>query len=381
MTKFIKYIFISFVVMAAVLTVSTANATEVRVGTMGGVGFYTHDNSNIFYFPGAIYSYNGQVYGELRVKNTDNSYTIGVNYPLGTNAVVGAYLNRPLPLAVKPGIVNNVTLNQSTDLFYGRQMSQFDLGLKLSLGLDSYKQDLGTDELKESARYLALGAGVSNEGMDLAAIVELPHASHDSATVSNTWGGFGFGVIGRLFHGDNTKLVPLVAFNYRKTSSKFKPGTTQIDYTDMNVGLGVGLNHQINEDNLMVAGLELFGLQSSKEKSSNFPLANGEITDSRITLPGLYMGVESKIKSWLTGRLGAAQVWQNTKHKISPTGGTSTESSARTSQYNVSFGLGFNFGDFDIDAAINEGLFFDGPNFISGTNEPLATRLAVIYNF
>ncbi len=30
-------------------------ATETRVGSMGGVGFYMRDNSNIFVFPGTFY--------------------------------------------------------------------------------------------------------------------------------------------------------------------------------------------------------------------------------------------------------------------------------------------------------------------------------------
>ena len=84
--------------LALAAAFSTATATEVRVGTMGGVGFYTHDNSNIFFFPGAIYSYSGQVYGEFRVKSTPNAYSIGVNYPIGDYSVVGAYLNRPIPI-------------------------------------------------------------------------------------------------------------------------------------------------------------------------------------------------------------------------------------------------------------------------------------------
>ena len=47
-------------------------ATETRVGSMGGVGFYMRDNSNIFVFPGTFYSYANQVVGELRVRETQS---------------------------------------------------------------------------------------------------------------------------------------------------------------------------------------------------------------------------------------------------------------------------------------------------------------------
>jgi hypothetical protein len=375
------------ILLAFMAAFATATATEVRVGTMGGVGFYTHDNSNIFYFPGAVYTYSGQVYGEFRVKNTPNSYTIGVNYPIGNYSVVGAYLNRPVPVSIPnvPGMPNRITLNQTTDLFYGTQFSNYDFGLKLSIGLDDFKQDYAgppANTAKESARYFALGAGLSNDKMDLGAFVELPSAKYDTTGITNKWGGVGFAALGRLFYGQgNTKIVPLVAFNYRSTNTKIGAPEVKTDYTDMNFGLGAGLNHQLSQNNLLVMAVELFGLQSSKEAP---PAPTDKVTDSRITFPGLYMGLESKIRSWLTGRLGAAQVWQDTKHKVEsqavPPAAT-IETSSRDSQYNVTFGLGFNFGDFTADAAINEGLFFDGPNFIDGTVNPLASRLAVVYKF
>jgi hypothetical protein len=382
MTKLGKaLLFLSLIVVYGLTCFLSVSATEVRVGTMGGVGFYMHDNSNIFFFPGAIYTYSGQVVGELRVKNTDNTYSIGIHYPIADYSVVGVYLNRPAILAVKPNIVNTVALNHTTDFFYGMQMSQYDLGFRLSLGLDSYNQDYGATELKENARYLALAGGISNEKMDLGAFVELPSAKHDSAATINKWSGFGFGIAGRMFRGQATKLVPLVLLNYRTTTSKFEPGTAKTDYADMNLGLGLGVNHELNENNLLVMAVEILGMQSSKETRKNYGGGNGEVTNTRTTLPGLYIGVESKIKHWLTGRLGAAQVYQSITLKDKPEGGTEAKSTTQSSDFNVSFGLGFNFGDFTLDAAVNEGLFFDGPNFISGTTEPMARRLAITYKF
>jgi len=366
---------------------STAVATEVRVGSMGGVGFYTHDNSNIFYFPGAIYSYSGQVYGEFRSKENDNSYTVGVNYPIGDYSVVGVYLNRPLPFIVSADVLEDVRVDQTTDVFYGTQMSQFDLGFKLSLGMDSYKRDslAESPELKESARYIQFAAGVSSDKMDIGAFVELPHAKVELSGENETWSGFGFGAIGRMFHGEGpTKLVPLIAFNTRKITDKISvTGSPEEEFSDLNLGLGVGVNHQLNENSLLVGAVELFGLEQSKDKytSGGTPSSTATTTISRTTLPGLYMGLESKIRPWLTGRLGAAQVWQVFKTKDESTGNPAEETTERGTQYNVSFGLGFNFGDFTCDAAINEGIFFDGPNFISGETNSLANRLAVIYKF
>jgi hypothetical protein len=188
-----------------------------------------------------------------------------------------------------------------------------------------------------------------------------------------------------MFHGEGTtKLVPLVAFNMRKITDKSSvTGSSKDELSDFNLGLGIGVNHQINDNNLLVGAVELFGLEQSKDKytSGGTPSSTSTTTISRTTLPGIYMGIESKFRPWLTGRMGASQVWQISKTKDESTGNPSEETRARASQYNVSFGLGFNFGDFTCDAAINEGIFFDGPNFISGETNSLANRLAVIYKF
>jgi hypothetical protein len=358
-------------------------ATETRVSSMGGVGFYMKDNSNIFFYPGAINQYAGQVIGELRVKNANQTYTVGVNYPINDQSVFGMYLNRPIGISIPAGIVNEVTLDQTTDFFYGKKMSQFDLGIRLSAALDSYKDDT-TD--KESAHYFALGLGISNEKTDLGLTIEMPGVSRkfipeeDTLEIENKWSGMAFGFNGRMFYGEKTKIVPVVNFRFgsAKADMDATSGSPDVDYSLMNLGLGVGLNHQIDENNLLVLGLEVFGLSSEKADIDSGNTNTTTIT----TMPGLYMGLESQINSWLTGRVGAAQVFQTTKTKVEPPSpGVSTESSDHTSDYKVYFGLGIHFGDFLLDAAVNEGLFFDGPNFVSGQNNAMANKLSLTYKF
>jgi len=375
--------------LALVFTMfSGAIATETRVGTMGGVGFYMHDNSNIFYFPGAINTYSGQVVGELRVKNNDNSYSVGIHYPIGDFSVVGVYLNRPISLAVPANIVDNVTLDHTTDVFYGMQMSQFDLGFKASFGADAALSDFGDGEDKESARYISLGAGISNEKMDFGGQIELPSAKYEPAGGDGDlkWGGFGVAGAGRLFLGQTTKIVPVGVISLRSTKSDFGSDFGKIKFMDLNLGLGVGLNHDLNESNTLVMALEVLGIQSTATDSSDIEVGEGgvkggKIGYARVTLPGLYLGAESKIRPWLTGRLGAAQVYQAYAQVYEPDSGPDEKISYTNSQFNMSFGLAFNFADFTLDAAINEGLFFDGPNFISGSTEQMANRLSLTYKF
>jgi hypothetical protein len=373
-------LFIFALSIGAAILSAPVNATETRVGSMGGIGLYTHDNSNIFIFPGSIYTYAGQVIGEFRVKNNDNSYTIGVNYPYGDYSVIGAYLNRPINIPIPFALADSVALNHTTDFFFGTQMSKFDLGLHLSLGLDSYSQDVGTEEDKQSARYIGLGAGLSHEAMDLGLLVELPSAKRDFVDTSNSFSGFGFGLSGRLFMGQTTRFVPVGLLYMASTKAEFSNATgtvSETDYKTTNIGLGIGLNHELNDKNMIVAGVEIFGMNSNKTEVQNGP----ENTIAVTTFPGFYMGVESEITRWLIGRLGAAQVYQSTKVKFTPPGGPDVESTSRASNYRIAFGLGFKFADFLLDAAMNEGLFFDGPNFISGGINPMATKLSLTYEF
>lgn len=378
-----KLLIVALVYIGLVAFFSTVYATETRVGSMGGIGFYTHDNSNIFFFPGAIYRYSGQVIGEFRIKSVKNAYTVGVNYPVEDKYVIGAYLNRPISVLVPslsyaPIAFDMVTLDHTTDIFWGKPMANYDLGIRLSVGLDSHKQDVTTTiQNKQTAYYFALGAGLSNQTTDIGVNLELPHAKAEQDTLTNTWSGFGFGINARKFYGDKTKIVPLVVLSYRKSNSKFFPDANKTDFTDVTFGLGLGINHNINEDNLLVMAIEPFGYSSSKAKVD----LGTETTNSTITIPGLYMGVESKIRTWLKGRLGVAQVFQSNTSKVTPNGQPETKTTSYSTPYNVTFGLGFNFGDFVVDAGINEGLFFDGPNFISGSSNAMASRLSATYQF
>jgi hypothetical protein len=376
-TLFKGFVSIALIGMFVLIASVSLFATETRVTSMGGVGFYMKDNSNIFFYPGAINQYTGQVIGELRVKNNTRTYTLGVNYPINDKSVFGMYLNRPIGVTVPSGIVDEVTLDQTTDFFYGRKLSSYDMGIRFSWALDSYKEDTS---YKEGAHYFGLGFGLSNEKIDIGANFEMPGVKATYTDVGeNKWSGTGFGLNGRMFYGDKTKIVPVV--NFRFGSAKADMDTMSenpdVDYSMMDLGLGVGLNHQLNEDNLVVLGLEVLGLSTEKQEIDS----GNTYTTTTTTMPALYMGLESKINNWLTGRVGAAQVFQTVKDKTEPPSGPSIENSDHTSNYNVYFGLGIHFGDFLLDAAVNEGLFFDGPNFISGQNNAMANKLSITYKF
>jgi hypothetical protein len=106
-----------------------------------------------------------------------------------------------------------------------------------------------------------------------------------------------------------------------------------------------------------------------------------ESTTIETTLPRLYLGAESYIKPWIIGRIGANRTYLKTTDKEKPFGGNETETSYQTSEYSVTFGLGLKFGRFLIDLNVNDGFFFEGPNFISGRVRDFSNRVSVSYLF
>jgi hypothetical protein len=260
--------------------------------------------------------------------------------------------------------------------------------------MDQFSSDMdnGTDtvEYKESARYIAIGAGISNEKMDLGLRIELPAAetvfpaSGAEEDLKSTWDGMAVGFNGRMWmeKRDKFQLVPLVVGYYGTATREITPGfgldtTFTTDYNRLNLAGGVGVNYQLNDDNLLVLGLEVVGYSKDGEEVKD----DYEGTITTMTLPGIFLGLESKISKWLTGRLGAAQVFQSVTETYKPEGGSEIESKSYSTEFKMTFGLGITLGNFVLDAAFNEGLLFDGPYFISGSAEPIANRLSITYNF
>jgi len=363
-----------------------AIATETRVGSMGGVGFYIRDNSNIYVFPGTFYTYSNQVVGELRVKESDYFYSIGAHLPVSSTAQIGVYLNSPLFWSIPGGVVEDVVLDRTTDIFFGTRLANFDLGLAIRVAMDKDEDQIDPDtKSTESAKYFELAGGISNEMMDLGLMFGLPSANYDLGDIHSTWGGFGLSFNGRFWlkqKGLLFQFIPIIVANYASTSSEFDTGIPNIPKTEINHGFlelsgGLGINYQINKENLIVIGIEVIGYQQESEK-----VKDGD-ENTRITtiLPGIYMGIESEISSWLIGRIGAAQTYKSITDTYKPEVGDQEEETNFEKEFKMTFGVGIMFGNFLLDAAINEGLLFAGPNIISGTIQDFAYRLSITYNF
>ncbi len=361
------------------------SASESRVASMGGVGLFTLDNSNVAPFPATIMFFDRQILAELRAKNSESTFSGSIHLPMGESATGGIYLNRNLNLPVPSGIVaSTINLTHANDFMMGFRIGENNLGLRFTLGFDANERDpvdTLAQPLDESARFIEFAAGLSGNTYDVGAFVNLPTVESKIGRIKNEWNGVGFGGNGRAFVGPETGIqyVPIVAGNY--LSSTLELDTVDTDMSFLQAGIGFGLHYQVDDDNLVVVGIEAVSIQESRLK-----LADGEERITRIlTAPGVFLGGETHPTDWLIVRLGAAHVSQQRTSAVEPPDQPKFETISRHSQFNVSAGMGIRLGRFLLDLDINEHFLFEGPDFISGQGGnqtgDFVNRVSMTYNF
>ncbi len=373
-------------VMVLILLLSGMNlyASETRVASMGGIGLYTRDNTNVMFFPGTIMYYQNQMRAELRSPGTEAVWSTSVYLPVLTNHVLGVEINyqisafAPVVGDFFPG--SKVKLTQGHAFMYGMRLGNMNVGGGIVIGFDGNKTE-GTTDLEESASYFGLSAGASTKLWDVGLALQLPSIESKYGELKDSWSGFGFRLAGRAFIPLNKKmeLVPLGLLGMQSSSQDFSGGGADgtIDYSRLMAGIGGAINYQASDSTLIILAVEAFGYEQTSEKVKD----GDETTDATMTLPGIYIGAESQVCSWLALRLGAAHVSQSILGITKPNQGDQIEEFSMQSGFNISFGLGIRIGSFLLDLDINEQQFFNGPHFINGrvANSGLVNYLSMSY--
>ena len=375
------------IILAAALLfavmVFNLSATETRVFSMGQTGLFMYDNSNVVFFPGAVMRYENQIVTELRLKDSESTFSAEVRLPMNSY-MLGLNFNRPINV-LNPGVGQNISLTNTSDLYFGTKLGGNDLGIRVSMGRDGFNQDStgGNPKLEESARFVEIAGGYSSDIYDASISLSLPSIESEESGLKDEYSATMIDILGRYFYQYDSKmqLVPVVRIGFGSGSRKREvpAGAPQAetDYSLLTLNLGLGLNYQISENSLLIVAIDPYDYAkvSAKVKEGT------ETTITTTTFPRLYLGAETSIRNWLIARIGANRGYQKVTTKIKPTGANETETSFQTSPYNVSFGLGLKFGRFLIDLDVNDGILFEGPNFLSGTFRDFSNRVSVTYNF
>lgn len=310
-------------------------------------------------------------------------------------------------------------INNTMSIVFGYQASP-----DLSLGLQLYGAGINSQDKTETSQANANSTtdrSATSLGADLGLVYVNPQVTGELAvkfrtnsasrkTVTNaannstpldrsSEGGIELAVNARAFvaAAPNLKVVPVVGFttfswNEKNADQPAPTGTVEkITYSLRAIEAGVGINYTTK--NALLAGGVSFISAGEERKDENDNGVSGNTTTTTFnntTLPKVNLGAEYYALDWLTLRLGYVKTIQSGSLKTEATfsGGnsTNTNTGANTANPNTlgeyaTFGVGFKFGDFNLDGALSNNFLVNGPNVISGQSTKLFGQISAHYSF
>ncbi|PKN73577.1 MAG: hypothetical protein CVU50_02350 [Candidatus Cloacimonetes bacterium HGW-Cloacimonetes-3] len=387
-----KALLLLFVVLA--LFASSIFATESRMAALGNPFGFIRDNTDISAYPGVINQYERNLRAELGMSGS--SWKLGANLPFMNN-VLGVYLNTDTDVNVDMYFQNGMNHYNTGDLniskkiqFYYGFMEKFGVGF--GMAIDSKVEDFADNPDKQAemgATYFEISGGMSDEKLDVGAAIAIFGAgnTNDFDVVENSMGGFGFSANGRYFvmESDYFDLVGAANLMIHTGSNEYKASAATTSTTDMsgiNFDLGVGMNYKFDENNKLI-----FGFKPLRIKTESWTESVTNVTgedkggEAWMYIPTYTIGLESQIKPWLTGRIGATQNYAFHAESYDPDGVNVDEDADYQSNFTADMGLAFEIGNFTIDTVLSRTLLHDGPNFIGGKSNGLASMVSINYNY
>lgn len=382
-------------VLAAVLFASVAMANETRVGTMGWNDALLWDEENIFWCPALAAGYPNEFILEL------GEYPATVHYPdahlgvfltndeMASMGVLGVVVNRPIatvPATGYPGM-DFLEPTPAFDLIYAKNMGSFGIGGMLSLARNSASaSDSSGDIGSQSTMVIGFTPGASfaigeKGSVDLGFGFEMNSFSVEDNTtdpVTTLESDGAMAIAGNLramlSMGEYVFVIPYVGFEM--SNLNWKIDTLNITDSDgMMFGGGIGLNVMPFEETTVIAG---FGIAMMSEENTGAYMTPDSLDKMSFMAPAFTFGAESRFNSWMTGRIGAMKTFFASSSIEYADG---NEFSSAADYFEMALGLGMVFGDFTLDAELNENFLFQGPDFIGGIADAPNAKLTATYNF
>ena len=317
--------------------------------------------------------------GGILARNDFNGMSIALLDP-GSNNSLGI----PFPGVVSsvnlvrgPGSV--VPLDNNVELIGTFSFGNTALGLGIAYAstTNNFTPATGTSS-EGSASQLGFNLGIvtditSGITLDIGGSFVMPSASYKLSTDNETAASQTIILInGRAFWNINQKLqfVPILVF--ASASGTVDTGMTSTGSSDLisfsSIGFGGGLNYQVGD--FLLAGGVIFSTNSQ-----TIPAIQGlspEQSNSATIFPLWNFGVEWNLLDWLVGRFGYVAISGSAtvEEPTPPLPSTSLDESVfsffGTPQRGATVGVGFRFGDFSLDATVNEDVLRQGFNNIGG---------------
>jgi len=397
------------VLLSVFLSVTSATASRTRVNALGNVNLYVKDDANISLFPSAVTRYPNLVnlesssyypgYGETRYGPIEG----GILLDLGRTGVFGFFINRfpqdvPYGPDVDPYFESEV--DSKLDLFYGKSLEGLDLGLNFYwLGRSREEQDADPEdeEYKKSLSVLGWQVGMGKrlakgdvEGTIWYETTDFTD-EEDGETLKEPEGYRSIGIRGRVFQ-QITEGFTLVPFGEyvnigRGYTSDISESNIELDYKYTNLTGGFGFNLAPQKHLLVILHVGV-ALSKQEWKYSDISEDIGQYRseyDSKYTdFPFYGFGIEAELAHWLTARFGARKLVQSMEHEyrnLYETEWERREQKGSQAPGQMYLGAGFSFRDWVFDVQVAESFLHYGPNFLSGYDDRIFSRVSVTRRF
>ncbi|MFA4924578.1 MAG: hypothetical protein WC557_10340 [Ignavibacteriaceae bacterium] len=306
--------------------------------------------------------------GGLLTRKDFQSNSIGLLDPTGVVSTVNSLL----------GVSRVVNLDNNLELFGSYKLGNMVLGLGAAYASTTNKYTPATGSGDEgTASQFGLNAGLilevnENLDVDVDASLVLPSATYTPGTGSKTAASNTLLMLdGRAFYKINPKLTLVPLINFGNISGTVDQAGKSSDLSSSTIfGVGVGINYRTG-DFLLAGGPSLM---YSKTTDPSIPNISPETSSSSFEFPVWNIGAEWNLVSWLIARFGyvastGSDKWQNA------VSATKTEEYTRTvfgANDGATLGIGLRFGQFGLDAMVNEEILRQGFNNIGGGKATLA---------
>lgn len=399
--------------VALVAMSGSALATEARIMALGGdVAPYICDDANVYVWYATLPSYSNLLiigmYNDWEYDGgSDVEAYYGLTYALGEDGswgtlAIGLMENTQGPNQdgwMADNIIDGMFWDDWDDedifdwslynrymLMYGYQMEGMSFGLYFSRAseADKYESDYGDpyeEEWKEAYTTLGLGFRMDiGEDMVLDAAFDYTKATYlytytDIDEDEEADPGTAMAFRARMFYDWREDITFVPYFDFATKDFAYSP----VDefYGDEGFGLkatafkfGIGANMNVNEDNMIVFAVEPFAYWKGQPSGYTEGYEDEwEVTYK--TMPKFILALESDLTDWMTFRTGCSKALS--KWAYSWNDEDDSEEMWQTygpqwdwNQFAWNIGLGFHFGDFDIDCVLNKDVPFSMGYWLTG---------------
>lgn len=429
------------VIALLAVTAGVGHASLSRVEGMGlsvpTLSQLTDDYANIYTFPASVVRQNNLVLAEVgnnpgggvnSVDTEDQSYTLIRNFP--RFGVVSVQMKQSAQnLYNASGNANN----EWFDLIWGKAFTKMDFAVRLDVTNSSYEEDFnfGTPGHYEAKGIdfsfspypfgaffndAIVGTGVEVNTMGITPSISL-HMNNDNRldlaatyrtynldrstsgaafpTPQQKWedgGNASYAINARYFMNKSAASQWYIAGWYQNDDlswevSGYTPTARTADETYKSYGLGISNNMRVNDNNLLIWGLEVGQMKHEYSRGDNNDGVNSgdtkEWNQKASMLPVIFAAVETQATNWLKLRIGGNNTIMRQENKFSdfdaPTG-SYTEKYTFTN-FDLSLGAGIRWNNLDIDMTLNEEFPLSGGYILSGNEATPFNRVSATYHF